>query len=159
MNTMDKKKRRKIRIIGSLVGMCVIAVAIIAYQYYVEHSEWLEQIPLMPDEMQDITEVTYQQAESTVTYTYDGTAWSAPEGEKAANALQDLTAIYILVRPGELSEYGLDDASMTTITAKDSAGHSATVLLGSDHGNNSYAKLPDGQDIYLVSRTLADALH
>lgn len=154
----EKQKRRKFRIVASIVGIAVIAVAITAYQYYVEHSEWLEHIPLFPAEMQSITELTCRQGEDTRTCTRDGSGWSAPWGEAAADALKQLTAIHVLVCPGTLSEYGLDDASATTVTAKDEAGRSVTVLLGSLHGNNCFARLPDGEDIYLVSRTLADAL-
>jgi len=154
----EKRRRLKIRIIGSIAGMIVIAAAIVAYQYYVEHSEWLEHIPLLPAEMQSITEVTCEKGGETTSFTYDGSAWSAPEGEEIAEALQNLTAIYIVVKPGEPAEYGLDDASAAAVTARDSAGHSATVLLGDRHGNNSYARLAGGGDIYLVSPALANAL-
>ena len=154
----EKKKRLKIRIWGSIIGIAVIAVLIVAYQNYVENSEWLEHTLLLPTEMQEVTEISCQRDGSAVSYTYDAASWSAPEGEAIAAALKDLTAIYTVVRPGDLSEYGLDSASATAITAKDSAGHSFTVLLGLRHGNNYYAKLANGDGIYLVSHALADAL-
>ena len=156
--TVDKKKRFRFRVIATIIGISVITLAVLAYQYYVEHAEWLEQIPLFPTTMQEITQLDVQHGDSAANFTFDGTAWSSPEGADIADALRQLTAIHILVRPGELSEYGLDEAAVTTITATDSSGQTAVVLLGANHGNNTYAKLPNADTIYLVSRSLADTL-
>ena len=155
-NSMDKKKLLKIRIIGTLVSVSIIAAAITAYQYYVEHSEWLEQVPLLAEELQPLSSISCDGPEGSVTYTRQGDAWSAPEGQAAADALTGLTGIYIVAKPGDLAQYGLD--TPTRITAKNDAGQSVTLLLGSRHGNNYYLKSADQDDIYLVSPALADAL-
>lgn len=73
------------------------------------------------------------------------------------NDISPLEAVRKLEEREDLSSYGLEQPSYT-VTVTDQDGNSETVLIGASSGENFYAMVQGGSDIYTIGSALVTAI-
>ena len=167
------KKKKRIRMAAAVLILAVLAVIYIlvlrADFNGEETAEEIEEITVLTIEREDIAEAKIDNSYGTLSFSYDGEAWTCTDNTEFSlnqdsvsalfNRLNSLTAVRDLgeMEEEDLDAYGLADPAITiSITLQD--GQEISVYLGNEASDGHlYYRTSESAHVYTGDSYLATA--
>lgn len=167
---MNKKNKRMLIILGAvLVFACLLYIVITRVQAANEAKKASEAAAeseaarVFVSDMDEVTNLTLNTGEATLTFVKDGETWHYKEDEKfpasqdilrsIAEAMKKFEADRRLEDGDALSAYGFGEDNLS-VTAADTAGNTKTIIYGNESGDGYYVKADDADTVYTAGTTL-----
>lgn len=163
------KRNKLVILLVVLAGLVSIYFLLSVYNKQTDRKakekEEAEQIHLV--ETDSLTRIGYTDGSSSMAFTREDGTWyydkdkEIPINQSTLEVLEknitDLVAVRKLRDPDELKDYGLT-SPIYEVTYADEDGSEHTIHVGDAAGENYYASLDDGTDVYTIDSTLTENL-
>lgn len=163
---MAKKKKQLLILLIALGVVVILLIGMAIWNWYSAKQTAAAEsaATIHVTTVTDPVQISFCSGKNTLSFTKKNNSWTVDDNkdfpldstylEKIVTTLSSLTADRKLEIKDKLSAYGLKNPK-EWVTVTDKKGNSATLYLGNTTGEDYYAMLKDGKNIYTISSDLA----